>query len=231
MATQTAVTQASCPMLCRWIGEPARRRRPPRSRRRAGPRRPPRPPHRSAACTSASGVCAGDPIADTGEPGQADARVDAVVRRGCGRRRAPRPRARARGSRCAAPSPPGRRLTSRVTGAAGRYASALDQRSAGPPSAATMRPNVSAAAPLASAASMRAAALRGSLARPPSTSISAPSATHDRHEPGVAARAGQIRSSALRTSSALPAALASGSSMSVISATVGSPAPIATRAR
>ena len=103
-------------------------------------------------------------------------------------------------------------------------------KSAGPPSAATMRPKVSAAPPLSSASLARSSPSWLEPAMPADCSISAASASVTSSSRGSRARPVR-KSTALATSTALPAADASGSFMSVISAVVFRPAPLATSTR
>ena len=116
--------------------------------------------------------------------------------------------------------------TSRCTGAAGSRSGQRSTKSTGPPCAATMRPKYSAAAPLSSAASIRAAPSAASAARPPSASASPPSAAV-RSQSAVLTEVPVSVSITSITSSALPAAVAKGWLISVISAVVMQPAPCA----
>ncbi len=93
-----------------------------------------------------------------------------------------------------------------------------------------MRANRSAAAPDWKAVRIRSAPSSGSEARPLCASASAPSATvTSQSRPSISSPV--RKRTAFAISSALPAADASGSFMSVISARVGQPAPFATSTR
>ena len=119
----------------------------------------------------------GDLSADAGKRGEADGGIDRVARA-----RPPAAELDDRDADCARVDR--RHIAGALrrrrddNGAAGRSARALASKSAGPPSAATMRSNRSAAAPLASARSQRGAGGSADRAtRPPSVSSSAPSAS------------------------------------------------------
>ena len=151
--------------------------------------------------------------------------------RACARRRAPRPRGRARACRSPRRCRPRSAAPACTTVACGRCAvGSLDEirraaerahhlleRLRGPP-----------AHPAPRAPSRRRR--RRVSARPPSVSISPASASTTPRAAGRAARRSR-KATAFSTSTALPAAEASGSFMSVMSALVFSPAPFATATR
>jgi hypothetical protein len=117
--------------------------------------------------------------------------------------------------------------TSRTIGAGARWPSIFSTKSVGPPSSDTILLKCSVALPVDSAACAACRAL-------PSNPVSSSAAALRARVTSIsrASRCLPVRkSTALRISSALPAALASGSFMSVINAPVFVPAPLATATR
>ena len=128
--------------------------------------------------------------------------------------------------------PSAKQGTSRITVAAGRRSGQRSTKSAGPPWAAIIWPNFSAAAPDSSAWAMRLAPSAASWAKPPKASASPPKATVISHRAVLTDVPVRVSITSV-TSSALPAAVAKGCDISVISAVVMQPAPwaVVTRAR
>ena len=156
--------------------------------------------------------------ADRRERGQADGMVDRVLgpRAPAAERHHGEPDRRA--CAIARDHAGSRRGTARTTGAFGRYAALRSTKSAGPPSAATMRPNVlrrRAAVQRVVGAQQAFLVGRGDAGR-----LQHLGGQRQRHfEQPLARGARPVRkSTAFGTSTALPAAEASGSFMSVISA-------------
>ena len=118
----------------------------------------------------------------------------------------------------------------RTTFAAFRYFFGFAMRSRGPPRAPTILPKSSAARPDEKASAIIARPMVAESARPPETSTSPPSATVTAWR-RLSTRAPVRNSTAFITSTALPAADASGSFMSVMRAVVLRPAPLATATR
>ena len=105
-----------------------------------------------------------------------------------------------------APTKPSRpAVTSAISGAPGRWLSKRSRKSAGPPSAATIRSKRSAARPEAKASAMRSAPSAGVAASPPSASASPPRPTvTSQSRPSMTSP--RRKRTAVATSSALPAA-------------------------
>ena len=177
-------------------------------------------------------IARADLRADRQQAGDADGMVDGVVRPRAAAAQRHHGKADVAGGDASDKAVARRPSPASSTGACGRYSSAvLDEIGRAAERRAPSGRNVSAAAPLSSASvARRSAFLVASRRCRPMTSISAASASVT--STSRRSRRRPVRkSTAFATSTALPAADASGSFMPVISAEVLRPAPLATSTR
>ena len=216
--------QAMRPRIERRLGAAASRRC---GRRRGRAPRRRRAPAASAAWMRASGVSGSTEAPRPSSALEPDRVVDRVAGAAAAAAELDHREAEARGCRWRRRSPRVRRARRRSR-ARGEVRLEVVEKARGPPSAATMRSKRSAAAPEAKASRIALGARRPGRRRGRRRRGARRRAPRSRRRAGRRSRrrAGSGRRSA--TSSALPAAVASGSFMSVISARVGQPAPFAT---